>query len=188
MTANPDEDLNEFFAGIKPIEQDTVVLKSKEEAKQKKTQQVFDNLDKQNDPNYLATDFIDWIDVYEPLAFKKDGLQEGVYKKLRLGKYPIESRLDLYKKTTDQARQEVFYFIQDCLKADVRCVLINHGLGLKSNPPGRLKSYVSTWLGQLDKVLAFHSAQKHHGGLAATYVLLTKSDRKRLENRERFNR
>ena len=33
---------------------------------------------------------------------------------LRLGKYPIDARLDLHKLTADQARQEVYQFIKDC--------------------------------------------------------------------------
>lgn len=188
MSRQNNDNFSDFLDGVKPIKQDTVVLKSSKDQPQQVKKRLLAELEKKADPNYLATDHIDWIDVYQPLEYKKGGLQEGVYRKLRLGKYPIESRLDLHKTTTEQARHQVFHFLQECLQAEIRCILINHGVGVKSNPPGRLKSYISTWLGQIPEVLAYHSAQKQHGGLAATYVLLKKSERKRLENRERFNR
>jgi hypothetical protein len=37
-------------------------------------------------------------------------------------------------------------------------------------------------------VLAFHSAQRHHGGYGACYVLLRKNAEKRQDNRERHAR
>ncbi len=188
MSRHKNDHFSDFLDGVKPLEQDKVVLSTSKDERDGLKQRIFQQLDQKADPNYLATDHIDWIDIYQPLEYKKDGLQEGVYRKLRLGKYPIESRLDLHKITNEQARHQVFQFIQDCLQAEIRSILINHGVGLKSKPPGRLKSFINTWLGQIPEVLAYHSAQKQHGGLAATYVLLKKSDRKRLENRERFNR
>ena len=41
--------------------------------------------------------------------------------------------------------------------------------------PAKIKSCVNHWLPQFSYVLAFHSAQKMHGGLGATYILLSKS-------------
>jgi DNA-nicking Smr family endonuclease len=179
----------DLFSDVKPIKQD-IVVPDKEERTANQAQieaRLNSVLEKRNDPNYLATDHIDWLDPYAFLEFKKDGIQEGVFKKLRTGKYPIEARLDLFKTTTEQARVKVYQFLQDAMEAELRCLLINHGIGLKSTPKGRLKSFVSTWLGQTEEVVAFHSAQKHHGGLGATYILLRKSARKRIQNRERYN-
>jgi DNA-nicking Smr family endonuclease len=184
-----EDPFKDLFADIEPIKQDTVVADKQERAATQAQIEARLNsvLEKRNDPNYLASDHIEWLDPYAPLEYKKDGIQEGVFKKLRTGKYPIEVRLDIFKSTSEQARQKVYQFLQDALNAELRCLLINHGIGLKSTPKGRLKSYVSTWLGQTEEVVAYHSAQKHHGGLAATYVLLRKSTRKRIQNRERYN-
>ena len=47
-----------------------------------------------------------------------------------------------------------------------------------------IKSFVNKWLPELPAVLAYHTAQRHHGGSGATYVLLKKSADKKHENRE----
>jgi DNA-nicking Smr family endonuclease len=65
-------------------------------------------------------------------------------------------------------------FIGDCHHHSIRCALITHGKGEGRQEPAKLKSCVNHWLRQLDQVLAFHSAQKQHGGLGATYVLIKK--------------
>jgi len=49
-------------------------------------------------------------------------------------------------------------------------------------------SYTNKWLQEIDCVLAFHSAMRHHGGSGATYVLIKKSDEKKSENRERHSK
>ena len=51
-----------------------------------------------------------------------------------------------------------------------------------------LKSYVNKWLPNLPEVMAFHSAQQHHGGAGAVYVLLKKNAEKKQENGERHLR
>ena len=50
------------------------------------------------------------------LSFKRSGVQHGVFKNLRMGNYLVDSRLDLHRLTVEQARQQVYLFIQDCLK------------------------------------------------------------------------
>lgn len=128
------------------------------------------------------------LEMVEPLAvisYCKAGVQHGVFKKLRLGKYPFDARLDLHCLTVDQAREEIYRFVNDCVGHDIRAALITHGKGEGRDKPALLKSCVAHWLPELDQVLAFHSAQKHHGSYGATYVLFKKSDNKKLENKER---
>jgi len=125
------------------------------------------------------------VGPHDFLAFKRDGVQNGVYRKLRLGKYTIDARLDLHRMTVEQARLAVYQFIKDCMAQDIRCALITHGRGVGRERPALLKSCVAHWLPQFPEVLAIHSAQKHHGASGATYVLLRKSERKRQENWER---
>jgi len=47
------------------------------------------------------------------LAFRRDGVQHGVYKKLRMGHYEIDACLDLHRMYVEEARKEVFGFIND---------------------------------------------------------------------------
>ncbi len=133
--------------------------------------------EKMVDDNHLATDQVEILSSNDVLDYKKDGVQNGAYKKLRMGKYTNEARLDLHHMTVEDARKEVFRFINDCMKYDLRTVIILHGKGDR-NPDKKavLKSYLAKWLPDMDDVLAFHSAQKQHGGTGAVYVLLRRRD------------
>ncbi|MAL98882.1 DNA endonuclease SmrA [Hydrocarboniclastica marina] len=141
--------------------------------------------EKLTDQNPLTSAHVELLGPHDELAFKRDGVQNGVYRKLRLGQYPLEARLDLHRKTVEQARQEVFGFIRDCLRYDVRSVLILHGKG-ERNPDNvaLIKSHLAKWLPELPDVMAFHSAQLRHGGTGAVYVMLRKSKDAREHNRE----
>ncbi len=136
-----------------------------------------DPLNSSNVPMLKSNDVLD---------FKRAGIQHGVFRKFRLGQYEIEARLDLHKLTIDQARVEVFRFIKECLEYELRTVIILHGKGDR-NPEkiATLKSHIAVWLPQIDEVMAFHSAQRHHGGTGAVYIMLKKGDRAKQNNRER---
>lgn len=138
--------------------------------------------------NPLGGEFVEPVEPHDPIEFKRDGVQNGVYRNLRLGKYTVDARLDLHHHTVDMARSALYQFVRDCMEADVRCALVTHGKGEGRKTPAMLKSCVNAWLPQLPEVLAFHSAQKQHGGLGATYVLLRKSERKRQQNLEQHQR
>jgi DNA-nicking Smr family endonuclease len=142
-------------------------------------------IDTHKDSNPLSDTTVEPVGAHDEIGFMRPGVQTGVYRKLRLGKYPIEARLDLHRMKVTQARQEVFSFLQECLRHNVRTVLILHGKG-ESNPDGRgvLKAYVNKWLKDLPEVMAYHSAQKQHGGSGAVYVLVRKSEEAKRENRE----
>lgn len=136
----------------------------------------------------LAGDPIEMVEPTALLAFVRPGVQHGVYRNLRLGKYTIDARLDLHKMTMEHARRVVYQFIKDCVANDVRTALITHGKGEGREQPALLKSCVAYWLPQLDEVLAFHSAQKQHGSYGATYVLLKKSEAKKMRARELYQK
>ncbi len=136
----------------------------------------------------LAGGPTDMLDPFDELSFRRAGVQNGVFRSLRQGKYRIDARLDLHKLSVERARQEVAGFVRDCVNHDVRTALITHGKGAGREQPALLKSHVAFWLPQLDDVLAFHTAQRHHGGYGATYVLLRKSERKKQETREQHSR
>lgn len=141
------------------------------------------------DKNHLTADHVELLDPFYPLEFKRAGVQNGVFRKLKQGKYPSEARLDLHKMTVERARAEVFDFINQAVEYDLRNIMIVHGKGSHGDSgKALLKSYVNKWLPELEPVQAFASAQPQHGGLGAVYILLRKTENKKQENRDRFSR
>ena len=139
--------------------------------------------------NTLMDDGIAPLDAWFVLEFKRPGIQNGVYRKLRLGHYEIDARLDLHRFTVSEARAEVWSFLKEARRLGLRSLLITHGKGLgnkEKSGSGVLKGYVNRWLQEVEDVQAFHSAKPQHGGTGAVYVLIRKSEDKKRENRERF--
>lgn len=121
----------------------------------------------------------------DPMGWKRDGVQEGVYRNLRLGKYAADARLDLLNRSLAEAVDEVPGFIKQCYQLGLRTVVINHGRGKHAKAlPNVLRSCLMLWLPKIDEVLAFHSCQPQHGGLATIYLLLRKNEQQRLQNIE----
>lgn len=126
------------------------------------------------------------IDPYDVISYKQDGIQTGVFKNLRQGKYPIESRLKLTQMSIEEAKNMLAEAIEVNFKQGIRVMLLQHGLGLQSQPlPGKLKSYINMWLPTIPHVIACHSAHQAHGGLAATYVMMKKNPHQKMINREK---
>ncbi|TBR40809.1 DNA endonuclease SmrA [Marinomonas agarivorans] len=137
------------------------------------------------DSNHLSVDYVEQVNPNDELSYKKEGVQDGVFKRLRQGKYAIEARLDLHRNTVNQAREQVYEFVQDCMNNDIRIAVIVHGKGDRTpDKPATLKSYINKWLRELDDIIAFHSAQRHHGGYGAVYIMLRKSAEAKLDNWE----
>jgi DNA-nicking Smr family endonuclease len=146
---------------------------------------------KAHDRNTLTDGDIAPLDSWFVLEFKRPGVQNGVFRKLKQGRYEAEARLDLHRMTAAVARREIFEFVQECHKLGLRSVLIIHGKGESRAEKERssiLKGCVDHWLRQLEIVQAFSSAQPRHGGTGAAYVLLRKSEEKKRENREKFSK
>ena len=137
--------------------------------------------------NFLADNDVPLLDPFYMVDFRREGVQHGVYRKLKQARYEAEARLDLHKMSVARARQQVFEFIRDAMSMDLRSLIIVHGRGNHSGV-ALLKSHVAHWLPQIDDVQAFCSAQPQHGGAGAVYVLLRKSERKKQENRDRLTR
>lgn len=160
---------------VKKNEGSDVDKSARREAAENLSQPTVDPLS--NDPAIM-------LRANDILIYQKPGVQHGVFKNLRLGKYQIDARLDLHQMVVEQARKTVYEFIEDCVANDVRVALITHGKGEGRAVPALLKSHVNHWLPQLETVLAFHSAQNWHGGNGATYVLLKKSKEKKAQAKE----
>lgn len=137
------------------------------------------------DPNFLTLAEVTPLAPRDTLAWKKDGVQNEVFRKLRLGGYGVDGKLDLHRHTVREARQAVFDFFALARRKGWRTLLIAHGRGERSATPARIKSYVAHWLGQLPDIIAYHSAAPHQGGTGAVYVMLRKSPEAREAARER---
>ena len=176
----------EEFKDVKPLKSDNrVVIPAAERtlAQQLKRQAI--ETEQLENRNYLSRDNVMPIDPYALFSYKKDGVQEGVFKNLRLAKYKIEAVLNLQGVKFVEARKQFFESIEENQKLGIRTILIRHGIGLKSHPyPAFLKSYVKQWLSQMPEIIAYHSALTQHGGSGATYVLLKKSSQEKANNRE----
>lgn len=136
------------------------------------------------DPNFLTLGEVPPRAPLEYLEWKKDGVQNAVFDRLRRGGYDIEASLDLHRKTVKEARQLVFNFLKVASGRGQRSLLMSPGKGEISKTPGRLKSYLAFWLEQHPEVIAFCSAQRKHGGVGAVYVLVRKSPESKELNRE----
>ncbi len=182
-----DEDFMAAMDGVTPFKQDTVALAKKvdnlnedslERRKLRAEQDVVDEAG-------LTSTAMTMLLPHDVVGYKKPGVQEGVFKKLRLGKYAIDGRLDLHHFTVEEARREIAGFVAESLKYELRCVLVLPGKGGRDKSGvAILKSHVAAWLEELETVLAYHTAQPFHGGSGAFYVLLQKSEEAKQRNRE----
>ena len=189
-----DKDLfAEEMAGVTPLARAPRVRRAKESLsqEQQRSRQRAAEGEADQAVNPLVDEGIQPLDPWFVLQFKRPGIQNGVYRKLRLGHYSVDARLDLHRMTVKRAREEVFSFIAEATSLGLRTVLILHGKGQSSDAPknaGILKGYVDHWLRRLDEVQAFHSAQPAQGGTGAVYVLLRKSAEQKRENRLRYSK
>ncbi|MEA2117498.1 DNA endonuclease SmrA [Halovibrio sp. HP20-50] len=136
--------------------------------------------------NFLSDDFVDLLPPFDPMEYRREGIQQGVVDKLKHGGYSVQSQLHLLRRPLSECRRLLFPFIQEAYAHDLRSVLIVHGRGREIDSPANvLRSYLAKWLSQFEEVQAYVSAQPSEGGLGATWVMLRKSDRAKANNRER---
>ncbi len=192
-TSDPEEQLFlQEMQGVKPLQNKERVELRKGDMSQVNAAARRHSAQQQpqeQDDNRLQTSEVKRVGPHDVIGYKRPGIQDGVFRKLRLGKYETEARLDLHRRTINEARRELYRFIQDGMAHDIRCVLVLPGKGDRNiNNPAVLKSYLVHWLEELDEVQAYHTAQPHHGGAGAFYVLLRKSERKKQAAREQFSK
>ena len=115
----------------------------------------------------------DLLETGEHLSYTQPGVQRAVLRKLKNGRYSIQSEIDLHGLTVDEARRELSAFLLDAQERRHLCVRVIHGKGRKnSDRAPRLKPAVNQWLQRNKQVLAFCSARMNDGGTGAVYVLL----------------
>ncbi len=110
------------------------------------------------------------------LEFARNGVQQGVIKKLKQAQPSWQAAVDLHGCTLDEAREAVGQLVHQAQGDGLQVIKIVHGKGTQSGHP-LLKTCVNGWLKQLDAVLAFVSALPRDGGTGAVYVLLRRPAR-----------
>ena len=115
----------------------------------------------------------DLLETGEHLSYTQPGIQRAVLRKLKSGRYSIQSEIDLHGLTVEEARKELSSFLVAAQERRHLCVRVIHGKGRKNTERApRLKPAVNQWLQRNKLVLAFCSARMNDGGTGAVYVLL----------------
>ncbi len=181
------DDLQSFLSemgDVKPLKNDTVELRDAQSSIREKLKRgIIEDAPSQLNP--LSMEGVTPVSPEDFIAYQQPGIQDGVFKNLRQGKYPLEHRIAITNMTLNEARDTLYKSVVKCHEKGMRAIVINHGKGTNSKPfPALKKSYVKHWLDELEVVIAYHTAQPFHGGMGATYVLLKKHPQQKLINRE----
>ncbi len=103
-----------------------------------------------------------------PTRYARSDVSKYEVKRLRRGVYVPDVFLDMHGMTQQEAKRELGAMIAYCLKENVHCACVQHGIGKHI-----LKQNVPLWLAQHPDVLAFHQAPLEFGGDGALLVLLS---------------
>lgn len=118
------------------------------------------------------------VECTDFLLFARPGVQNRLLSDLQRGYLRVDLELDLHGLTAEHARRTLDAFLSDCARLRVRCALIIHGKGSRSEERQPvLKRKVNYWLRLYEQVLAFCSATRRDGGTGAVYVLLRNPDK-----------
>lgn len=120
------------------------------------------------------------VESGDALLFRRDGLGDGVFRKLRSGQYRVEAEIDLHGLTAAAVEPVLRESLADALHHGTRVIRVIHGKGLRSGNRGPvLKLVASNYLQRVGAVLAFASAREVDGGSGAILVLLEARARRR---------
>ena len=103
------------------------------------------------------------------------GIDRRTSERLRKGKLAIDRRLDLHGMTEAAAHAALDRFVHQAWQDGARVLLVITGKGSVREGGGVLRRNLPRWLAAGDnapRVLRIETAQPHHGGSGASYVLL----------------
>lgn len=110
-------------------------------------------------------------------AYLRAGMAPDTIKRLRRGKWPFRTEIDLHGMTVDAARAALLPFLAASRAQGHRGVRVIHGKGLGSpEQQPVLREKVKTWLVQYPDVQAFAQGREADGGAGAVLVLLAGLD------------
>ena len=146
--------------GIKPISQDTVILRVDAVKPLRK--------------NIQAVQIVPAMMYYEDslTEYYTEG-QKNIVRDLRLGRYKIVACTDLHNHTQSMAMDKLERFIANHQTKGYTCLKIIHGKGLNSqSSQGVLKHLVRRFLERYERILAYSNGGVNNGGDGVTLVKL----------------
>ncbi|TBU99852.1 Smr/MutS family protein [Stutzerimonas kirkiae] len=124
----------------------------------------------------LSDQFVIDVAAEEELHWARDGVQDSQMRRLKAGQIAFEGSLDLHGLSVEKAREQMWAFIAEANRYEIRCVRITHGKAARLDGKRPLiKSHVNTWLRQHPQVLGFTSCLPRHGGTGSVYVMLKRT-------------
>lgn len=178
-----DDDFDLFRAnmrGIKPIVNDRADTgkprPDRQQVAYKRTQASSPAAQQRVQVDGLSDQFVIDVTAEEELFWAREGVQDGQMRKMKAGQIPFEGNLDLHGLSVERAREQLWAFLAEALRFEIRCTRVTHGKAARTDGKRpMLKSHVNTWLRQHPQVLGFTSCQAKHGGTGAVYVLLKRT-------------
>ncbi|EAS64045.1 endonuclease SmrB [Photobacterium angustum] len=165
---NLDEEMALFkdaIKGVKKFSHDTIIAPRKQTTKADKAKVM--GKESQNHEFYFSDEFEPHLNENGPVQYARDGVSKYEVKKLRRGVYVPDIYLDMHGMTQQEAKRELAAMIAACIKENVSCACVMHGIGKHI-----LKQKAPMWLAQHPDVLAFHQAPLEFGGNGALLVLI----------------
>ncbi|MGL6258061.1 endonuclease SmrB [Vibrio sp. WXL103] len=164
-----DDDFSLFYEevkGVKKFAQDTIVQAPKRNTKQKEVTRTA--REASDTEFYFSDEFVPLLSEEGPTRYARDDVSKYEVKRLRRGVYVPDVFLDMHGMTQMEAKRELGSMIAYCVKQNVSCACVQHGIGKHI-----LKQKVPLWLAQHPDVMAFHQAPLEFGGDGALLVLLS---------------
>ncbi|MGK0298138.1 MAG: DNA-nicking Smr family endonuclease [Gammaproteobacteria bacterium] len=114
------------------------------------------------------------ISATEQLQFKRPGIQDKLFQKLKRGQLSILDNLDLHGMTIFNAKLTFNQFMLQTRKFNTQtCVRVIHGKGYRSKDgQPKIKQNIQLWLQEDKNVLAYSSCRPADGGTGAIYLLI----------------
>tara|TARA_B100000989_G_scaffold163630_1_gene122253 strand:+ start:1075 stop:1623 length:549 start_codon:yes stop_codon:yes gene_type:complete len=116
-----------------------------------------------------------------PIRFSKDsnssGLSKRDIKEIRMGKFKVQSKLDLHGCRLEEAKSLFFEFLQKSFSSNKRNILIISGKG--EHGKGKIRHSIPLWIvsPNLSPLIYFYSyAAPKDGGNGAYYIRLRKKE------------
>lgn len=171
--SNKNDDLDDDFSlfreavqGIKKLPQDTIAQQPNRNTKQKETKRI--SREASDSEFYFSDEFVPLLSEEGPTRYARDDVSTYEVKRLRRGVYVPDVFLDMHGMTQLEAKRELGAMIAYCVKNEVHCACVQHGIGKHI-----LKQKAPLWLAQHPDVMAFHQAPLEFGGDGALLVLLS---------------